>query len=300
MVYKEAGERDFTGSVSVRMTPCRAGPLLISGCVSLSKWGVPAAGTAWKGPQSACTCQASRVKYFFAPLRERDRKIVELYLRAWNTQDSIADAFGVEQSTVQRSIMQIGKSAETHKDFAPPPGYRLPPGYSPTRGDPRARFRSGRGPGFPTPPPRNPGGTVGGTVGSIAVPHAGTRTAVSTKVSTALIGRARDAVNLSILSRPCAGGDREGLAGVLKNLSRLTTYLLSKRSRRGAPRVNCHPRRSIGERTHHVPTQVPTPLLQASRERVGARARCGVHIGYRPPGGKNWRAGSPRGVVNFT
>ncbi len=284
---RRLGERDLYRLGSVRLTPCRAGPLLISGCVSLSKWGVPTAGTAWKGPQSACTCQASRVKYFFAPLRER-----------------------VQQARERRAVSLVPPAPREACVQSPaacpvsflvlPPGYRLPPGYSPTRGDPRARFRSGRGPGFPTPPPRNPGGTVGGTVGSIAVPHAGTRTAVSTKVSTALIGRARDAVNLSILSRPCAGGDREGLAGVLKNLSRLTTYLLSKRSRRGAPRVNCHPRRSIGERTHHVPTQVPTPLLQASRERVGARARCGVHIGYRPPGGKNWRAGSPRGVVNFT
>ena len=53
----------------------------------------------------------------------------------------------------------------------------------------------------PPPHPRSPGGTTGGTVGSIAVQHVNEGTTVSTKVSAALIGRARtrDAVKLSIL-----------------------------------------------------------------------------------------------------
>jgi len=42
------------------------------------------------------------------------------HLRAWNTQESIADAFGVDKSTVNRILLQIGKSAETQQDFTPP------------------------------------------------------------------------------------------------------------------------------------------------------------------------------------
>lgn len=53
---------------------------------------------------------------------ERDRKIVELYLRAWNTQESIADAFGVVKSTINDVLQKFGngKNAETEQDFAPP------------------------------------------------------------------------------------------------------------------------------------------------------------------------------------
>ena len=46
-------------------------------------------------------------------------KIIELYLRAWNTQESIAEMFGVAQSTVV-SIIKIGQMAEIGKDFTPP------------------------------------------------------------------------------------------------------------------------------------------------------------------------------------
>jgi hypothetical protein len=50
---------------------------------------------------------------------ERNRKIVELYLRAWNTQEAIADVMGINQSTVER-IMQNATSVEMHNDFKPP------------------------------------------------------------------------------------------------------------------------------------------------------------------------------------
>ena len=51
---------------------------------------------------------------------ERNRKIIELYLRAWNTQQSIADMFGIDQATVARIVMQIVQMDEMHKDFEPP------------------------------------------------------------------------------------------------------------------------------------------------------------------------------------
>jgi len=51
---------------------------------------------------------------------ERNRKIIELYLRAWNTQQSIADMFGIDQATVARIVMQIVQMHEMHKDFEPP------------------------------------------------------------------------------------------------------------------------------------------------------------------------------------
>lgn len=54
---------------------------------------------------------------------EQNRKVVELYLRAWNTQQAIADAFGFNsQSTVSRIVdnMQIVHLHDLHKDFKPP------------------------------------------------------------------------------------------------------------------------------------------------------------------------------------
>ena len=53
---------------------------------------------------------------------ERNRKIVELYLRAWNTQQSIADMFGVAHNTVY-TIVDNFKNAhlgEIEADFEPP------------------------------------------------------------------------------------------------------------------------------------------------------------------------------------
>ena len=106
---------------------------------------MPTAGTAWKGPQSACTCQASRVKYFFAPLRERVQQARE------------RRAVSLVPPAPREACTQF-PAAGPVSFLVLPPGYRLPPGYSPTRGDPRARSRSGRGPGFPTPTPAKPWG----------------------------------------------------------------------------------------------------------------------------------------------
>jgi DNA modification methylase len=50
---------------------------------------------------------------------ERNRKIVELYLRAWNTQESIADMFGISQPAVL-NIIKSGQMSETYKEFNPP------------------------------------------------------------------------------------------------------------------------------------------------------------------------------------
>lgn len=47
---------------------------------------------------------------------ERNRKIVELYLRGWNTQDAIADMFGIDRSLVGK----IANSVEIPIDFKPP------------------------------------------------------------------------------------------------------------------------------------------------------------------------------------
>lgn len=51
---------------------------------------------------------------------ERNRKIIELYLRAWNTQEVIADIFGVTQKSISDIISKIANSVETSKDFNPP------------------------------------------------------------------------------------------------------------------------------------------------------------------------------------
>lgn len=50
---------------------------------------------------------------------ERNRKIVELYLRSWNTQESIADLFGMTQPAIV-NIIKNGQMSETYKDFKPP------------------------------------------------------------------------------------------------------------------------------------------------------------------------------------
>lgn len=50
---------------------------------------------------------------------ERNRKILELYLRAQYTQEMIAEMFGVTQQTVA-NITKIGQTSEICKDFTPP------------------------------------------------------------------------------------------------------------------------------------------------------------------------------------
>jgi len=52
---------------------------------------------------------------------ERDRKIIELYLKAWNTQESVAEAIGVGVSTINDIINKFGKQhlRESEKIFKP-------------------------------------------------------------------------------------------------------------------------------------------------------------------------------------
>ena len=56
-----------------------------------------------------------------AQKEERDRQIVELYLKAWNTQDSIADILGVPQNTISVLVDNIKKRqlSDFDKDFKP-------------------------------------------------------------------------------------------------------------------------------------------------------------------------------------
>ena len=56
-----------------------------------------------------------------AQKEDRDRHVVELYLKAWNTQESIADSVGVTQPTIINIINNIKKSkiAEIDKNFKP-------------------------------------------------------------------------------------------------------------------------------------------------------------------------------------
>ncbi len=51
---------------------------------------------------------------------ERNRKILELYLRAWNTQQSIADMFGLTKQAVSEILSKIGQLSEILQDFNPP------------------------------------------------------------------------------------------------------------------------------------------------------------------------------------
>jgi predicted transcriptional regulator len=52
---------------------------------------------------------------------ERDRKIVDLYLKAWNTQKSIADIIGVTQPTVDNICENIKNRqlSEFYNSFKP-------------------------------------------------------------------------------------------------------------------------------------------------------------------------------------
>lgn len=49
---------------------------------------------------------------------ERNRKIIELYLRAWNTQEAIADMFGIDKATISR-LLQNRQMSEMQQDFKP-------------------------------------------------------------------------------------------------------------------------------------------------------------------------------------
>jgi len=51
---------------------------------------------------------------------ERNRKILELYLRSWNTQQSIADMFGLTKQAVSEILSKIAKNGEILQDFNPP------------------------------------------------------------------------------------------------------------------------------------------------------------------------------------
>jgi hypothetical protein len=54
--------------------------------------------------------------------KERNRKIGELYLRAWNTQESIADLMGLTQPGIKKIVENItfDTIAESYKTFTPP------------------------------------------------------------------------------------------------------------------------------------------------------------------------------------
>jgi len=54
-----------------------------------------------------------------AAQEKQNRKIFELYLRAWNTQQSIADVLGVAQKTISNVISNNAKIDESTKDFKP-------------------------------------------------------------------------------------------------------------------------------------------------------------------------------------
>lgn len=51
---------------------------------------------------------------------ERDRKIVELYLRSQYTQEMLGEMFGITKQTVSNILSSFGKSAEIGQDFTPP------------------------------------------------------------------------------------------------------------------------------------------------------------------------------------
>jgi DNA modification methylase len=56
-----------------------------------------------------------------AAKEERNRRIVDLYLKAWNTQESIADILGVDQATIGRLVenMQNRHLSNLHETFKP-------------------------------------------------------------------------------------------------------------------------------------------------------------------------------------
>ena len=54
-----------------------------------------------------------------AAKEERNRKIIELYLKAWNTQQSIADVLGVDRDTISDIVRKTGQMSESRHDFKP-------------------------------------------------------------------------------------------------------------------------------------------------------------------------------------
>lgn len=52
---------------------------------------------------------------------ERNRRIIEMYLSAWNTQESIAEVMGVDRTTITKLIDDVKKRqmSEIHKNFQP-------------------------------------------------------------------------------------------------------------------------------------------------------------------------------------
>lgn len=77
---------------------------------------------------SVLSVSASTVKSWTESQRkaaqeEQDRKIIEMYLRAWNTQQDIADVLGVPQQTIARKvdnlITQNDNSVNMGKEFKP-------------------------------------------------------------------------------------------------------------------------------------------------------------------------------------
>lgn len=53
--------------------------------------------------------------------KERNRKIIETYLRAWkeNTQEKIGEEYKVDKSTINRILLQIPKISEMQQNFSP-------------------------------------------------------------------------------------------------------------------------------------------------------------------------------------
>jgi len=56
-----------------------------------------------------------------AQKEDRDRQIVDLYLKAWNTQESIADILGIPRVTITDIVNNVGKArtVEIDKNFTP-------------------------------------------------------------------------------------------------------------------------------------------------------------------------------------
>lgn len=56
-----------------------------------------------------------------AQKEDRDRQVVDLYLKAWNTQESIADILGVDRTTITKLIENVKKMQlhNFHKTFSP-------------------------------------------------------------------------------------------------------------------------------------------------------------------------------------
>ena len=50
---------------------------------------------------------------------EVERKAIELYLRAWNTQESIAEELGVSQKSISDILSKNSTDGKFTKDFSP-------------------------------------------------------------------------------------------------------------------------------------------------------------------------------------